>query len=113
MDSQPEINQRMRAIIVDWLIEVHQKNCAKSRDSYRYLVVTTTSRRELQLGISAMLIASKYEEIWAPEVKRRLCVHLRQRLHSSAGYGNGIPTPYVRFIKVAVSDAQVTANVKY
>ncbi|PHT96001.1 hypothetical protein T459_03883, partial [Capsicum annuum] len=37
----------------------------------RYLAVETASRRELQLvGISAMLIASKYEETWAPEVKR-------------------------------------------
>ncbi|PHT63440.1 G2/mitotic-specific cyclin-2 [Capsicum annuum] len=36
-----------------------------------YLAVETASRRELQLvGISAVLIASKYEETWAPEVKR-------------------------------------------
>ncbi|PHU13217.1 Cyclin-B1-3 [Capsicum chinense] len=37
----------------------------------RYLSVETASRRELQLvGISAMIIAFKYEETWAPKVKR-------------------------------------------
>jgi len=76
MDSQPEINERMRSILIDWLIEVHQKFELNQETLYltinivdRYLAVTTTSRRELQLvGMSAMLIASKYEEIWAPEV---------------------------------------------
>lgn len=76
MDSQPEINEKMRSILIDWLIEVHQKFELNQETLYltinivdRYLAVTTTSRRELQLvGMSAMLIASKYEEIWAPEV---------------------------------------------
>lgn len=59
MDSQPEINEKMRAILVDWLIEVH--NIVD-----RYLASKSVMRRELQLvGISAMLMASKYEEIWA------------------------------------------------
>lgn len=76
IDSQPEINEKMRAILIDWLIEVHHKFELNPETLYltinivdRYLTVETSSRRELQLlGISAMLIASKYEEIWAPEV---------------------------------------------
>ncbi|XP_016554266.2 G2/mitotic-specific cyclin S13-6-like, partial [Capsicum annuum] len=41
----------------------------------RYLAVETASRRELQLvGISAMLIASKYEETWAPELNDFVCI---------------------------------------
>lgn len=76
MDSQPEINERMRAILVDWLIEVHHKFELTPETLYltlnivdRYLASTTVSRRELQLvGLSSMLMASKYEEIWAPEV---------------------------------------------
>jgi cyclin B len=40
----------------------------------RYLSLQPVLRRELQLvGIAAMLIASKYEEIWAPEVRPKLC----------------------------------------
>lgn len=86
MDSQPEISEKMRAILIDWLIEVHQKFELNPETLYltvnivdRYLAVTTTSRRELQLvGMSAMLIASKYEEIWAPEVDQQVqfCIAL-------------------------------------
>lgn len=66
----------MRAILIDWLIQVHHKFELSPETLYltinivdRYLATKTTLRKELQLlGISAMLIASKYEEIWAPEV---------------------------------------------
>lgn len=76
MDSQPEINDHMRAILVDWLVDVHRKFELSPETFYltiniidRFLAVKTVPRRELQLvGISAMLMASKYEEIWAPEV---------------------------------------------
>ena len=80
IDSQPEINEQMRAILVDWLVEVHTKFELSPETFYltiniidRFLAVKTIARRELQLvGISAMLTASKYEEIWAPEVKEKV-----------------------------------------
>ena len=76
MDSQPEINPSMRAILVDWLVDVHNKFELSPETFYltiniidRFLATKIVPRRELQLvGIGAMLIASKYEEIWAPEV---------------------------------------------
>ena len=76
MESQPEINEKMRAILIDWLIEVHHKFELNPETLYLtinivdwYVAVQTTLRKELQLvGMSAMLIASKYEEIWAAEV---------------------------------------------
>lgn len=35
----------------------------------RYLSIRNVSRKRLQLvGVTSMLIGSKYEEIWAPEV---------------------------------------------
>ena len=76
MDSQPEINSKMRSILMDWLTEVHRKFELMPETLYltinivdRYLSVKTVPRRELQLvGISSMLIACKYEEIWAPVV---------------------------------------------
>lgn len=66
----------MRMILIDWLIEVHRKFDLNPETLYltinivdRFLSLKQIRRRELQLvGISAMLIASKYEEIWAPEV---------------------------------------------
>lgn len=76
MIKQTDINAKMRSILVDWLIEVHRKFELTPETLYltinivdRFLSIMVVSRRELQLvGISSMLIASKYEEIWAPEV---------------------------------------------
>ncbi|KAL6988075.1 hypothetical protein U1Q18_013820 [Sarracenia purpurea var. burkii] len=77
MEMQPEINEKMRAILADWLIEVHNKFELTPETLYltlnivdRFLASNTlVLRKELQLvGIAAMLMASKYEEIWAPEV---------------------------------------------
>lgn len=80
MDSQAEVNEKMRAILTDWLVEVHNKFELMPETLYlavyifdRYLSLNTVIRRELQLvGIAAMLIACKYEEIWSPEVIQNL-----------------------------------------
>ena len=77
MKRQSDINEKMRAILVDWLIEVHLKFKLVSETLYltvnmidRYLEKEFVERSNLQLiGVTAMLIASKYEEIYAPEVK--------------------------------------------
>ena len=76
MGAQVEINAKMRAILADWLIEVHHKFELTPETLYltfhiidRYLSMDVVLRRDFQLGgVSAMLIASKYEEIWAPQV---------------------------------------------
>ncbi|KAG7468031.1 hypothetical protein MATL_G00138430 [Megalops atlanticus] len=71
-----EINERMRELLVDWLIQVHSRFQLLQETLYmtvaildRFLQVQPVSRRKLQLvGVTAMLIASKYEEMYAPEV---------------------------------------------
>jgi cyclin B len=76
MSSQADINERMRAILIDWIIEVHQRLTLMPETLYltvyiidQYLSLESVPRKELQLvGLSAMLIACKYEEIWAPLV---------------------------------------------
>lgn len=76
MNLQPNINAKMRAILVDWLIEVHRKFELMPESIYltvnimdRYLSKKAVPRNELQLvGMGSMLIACKYEEIWALEV---------------------------------------------
>ncbi|CAI5969436.1 unnamed protein product [Closterium sp. NIES-65] len=77
MSQQADINDKMRAILLDWLIEVHLKFKLMPETLFltanlidRYLSLAPVRRRNLQLvGVTAMLIASKYEEIWAPEVR--------------------------------------------
>lgn len=76
MPWQSHINEKMRMILIDWLVEVHNKFELLPETLYltidlvdRYLSTKVVSRKELQLiGISSMLLACKYEEIWAPEV---------------------------------------------
>ncbi len=66
----------MRAILIDWLVEVHLKFKLVPETLYltvslidRYLEKVEVHWEKLQLvGVTAMLIASKYEEIYAPEV---------------------------------------------
>lgn len=76
MHIQTDMNEKMRAILIDWLLEVHIKFELNPETLYltvniidRFLSVKAVPKRELQLlGISALLIASKYEEIWPPQV---------------------------------------------
>lgn len=82
MIKQKDINQKMRSILIDWLIEVHDKFKLQPQTLWlsinildRYLENVQILRSKLQLvGISALLIASKYEEIYPPEVKD--CVYI-------------------------------------
>ncbi|XP_025328427.3 G2/mitotic-specific cyclin-B2 isoform X2 [Canis lupus dingo] len=72
-----EINGRMRAILVDWLVQVHSKFRLLQETLYmciavmdRFLQVQLVSRKKLQLvGITALLLASKYEEMFSPNIE--------------------------------------------
>lgn len=77
MDQQRDINPRMRAILIDWLVEVHSKYRLHDETLWlavqivdRYLQTTQVMRNRLQLvGVASMLIAAKFEEIHPPEVR--------------------------------------------
>ncbi|CAG9318024.1 unnamed protein product [Blepharisma stoltei] len=77
MRRQHEINEGMRAILIDWVIEVHLKFKLLPETLYlavnlidRYLEIVNVSTSILQLiGVSALLIACKYEEIYFPDIK--------------------------------------------
>lgn len=76
LDGQ-DINGRMRAILVDWLVQVHAKFRLLQETLYmcvavmdRFLQVQPVSRKKLQLvGITALLVASKYEEMFSPNIE--------------------------------------------
>ena len=77
MSNQSDINHRMRAILIDWLIDVHLKYKLVPQTMYiavnlidKYLEKNETNRAKLQLvGVTAMFIACKYEEIYPPDLK--------------------------------------------
>lgn len=76
MDGQAVINGKMRSILVDWLVAVHMKYHLRLETLFltvniidRYLCVKPVARKKLQLlGVVAMLIAAKFEEIDPPRV---------------------------------------------
>ena len=129
MGSQTEVNPKMRAILTDWLVEVTHKFELMPESMYltiyvidRFLSLQAVPRRELQLvGIAAMLIACKYEEIWAPEVNdfisiadnsysRQQILSMEKNILNSMAWNLTVPTPYVflvRFAKAAGSDKEL------
>lgn len=76
MSKQSSVNTKMRAILVDWLIDVHKRYKLRPESLYlaislldRYLECRITPRRQLQLvGVTALLIAAKFEEIYPPQI---------------------------------------------
>ncbi|KAL0438125.1 UNVERIFIED_CONTAM: Cyclin-A1-1 [Sesamum latifolium] len=74
---QKDINASMRAILIDWLVEVAEEYRLVPDTLYltvnyidRYLSGNVMDRQRLQLlGVACMMIASKYEEICAPQVE--------------------------------------------
>jgi len=76
MKNQKELNEKMRSILIDWIIDVHYKFGFTDETLFmtvsiidRYLTVTQIKRSNFQLlGITALLIASKHEEIDLPKV---------------------------------------------
>lgn len=77
LEAQPDINAKMRAILIDWLVEVHMKYKLKTETLFlavniidRFLAKRPIQRKKLQLvGVTGMLIAAKFEEIYPPEVR--------------------------------------------
>jgi G2/mitotic-specific cyclin-B, other len=88
MSEQKHINPMMRSILVDWLIEVHMKFRLTPETLYlcvniidRYCSHAEIDRKKLQLvGVTALLLACKYEEIYPPEV--RDCVYITDRAYT-------------------------------
>ena len=77
MTRQTEINDKMRSILIDWLIDVHFKFGFTDETLFmtisiidRYLSICKISRTNFQLlGIAALMIACKHEEIDLPKIK--------------------------------------------
>ncbi|KAG1654532.1 hypothetical protein FOA52_008537 [Chlamydomonas sp. UWO 241] len=123
MKKQVDINEKMRAILVDWLSEVHLKFKLAPETMFlsvnlidRFLEKKQVTRRNLQLvGVTAMLIASKYEEIWAPEVRdfvyisdkaytREQILECEHTMLNVLGFNLTLPTYYnflSRYLKAA------------
>ncbi|KEG12071.1 putative cyclin [Trypanosoma grayi] len=89
MANQSEITEKMRMILVDWLVDVVTKFRLHAETYYlavdivdRYLGAKGIGRARLQLvGITAILLSAKHEEIWPPGIKD--CVFICANTYSA------------------------------
>lgn len=112
MKKQPDINASMRSILVDWLVEVAEEYKLHSETLYlavnyidRFLSYMSVVRGKLQLvGTAAMFLASKYEEIYPPDIgefvyitddtyTKRQVIRMEHLILKVLGFDLSLPTP--------------------
>jgi len=130
------VNSRMRAVLMDWLVDVHtQYNfsaetlylCNKLMDRV-LLADRHISRTDLQLvGITSLLLAAKYEEVYVPSIRdfSVICdgafstTQIRQmecRIMKTVHFDLSSPQPCFflrRYSKAAKADVKLHALAKY
>ncbi|KAL8168319.1 hypothetical protein V2J09_009818 [Rumex salicifolius] len=129
MTQQFDINEKMRAILIDWLIEVHYKFELREETLFltvnlidRFLAKQSVVRKKLQMvGLIAMLLACKYEEVSVPVIEdlifisdkaytRKELLEMEKLVLTTLQFNMSLPTPYVfltRFLKAAESDKKL------
>ncbi|KAM0055181.1 putative cyclin domain-containing protein [Helianthus debilis subsp. tardiflorus] len=129
LTQQSDINEKMRAILIDWLIEVHHKFDLQHETLFltvnlidRFLAMQCVVRKKLQLvGLVAMLLACKYEEVSVPVVddlvfisdkaySRSDILEMEKLMLNTLEFNISVPTPYVflkRYLKAAQSDSKL------
>ncbi|KAJ8401782.1 hypothetical protein AAFF_G00377530 [Aldrovandia affinis] len=117
MQKQPDLNQDMRGILVDWMVEVQENFELNHETLYlavkltdHYLSCTVVMRESLQLiGSTSMLIASKFEERCPPCIddflyicddayKREELIAMEINILQALKFDINIPVPY-RFLR--------------
>jgi hypothetical protein len=118
--AQPQLSNRMRAVLIDWLIEVHQKFKLHTETMFatvglidRYLAqAPPIARNKLQLvGITAMFVAAKYEEIFAPECgdfvfisdsayEKQELLKMEAKMLATLGFHLTAPSPHVFLLRL-------------
>ncbi|THG10438.1 hypothetical protein TEA_003236 [Camellia sinensis var. sinensis] len=134
MAIQTEITPEMRGILINWLIEVHLKFDLMQETLYltvtlldQYLSLVTIKKNEMQLvGLTALLLASKYEDFWHPRVldlisisvesyTRDQMLGMEKAMLKKLKFRLNAPTPYMfmlRFLKASQSDAKVCGELR-
>ncbi|XP_057799552.1 cyclin-A2-1-like [Salvia miltiorrhiza] len=126
---QRDITQRMRSILIDWLVEVTEEYGLVPDTLYltvnlidRFLSENYIDKKKLQLlGVTCMLISSKYEEICAPRVEefcfitdntytKEEVVHMESRVLNFLRFQLSVPT-VKKFLRRFIQAAQASYKV--
>ncbi|KAL9308286.1 Cyclin-B1-5 [Arabidopsis thaliana] len=112
MHIQTEMNEKMRAILIDWLLEVHIKFELNLETLYltvniidRFLYVKAVPKRELQVNDLVYVTDNAYSSRQILVMKKAILGNLEWYLT--------IPTQYVFlfcFIKASISDPEVSTS---
>ncbi|TYJ52412.1 hypothetical protein B9479_006987 [Cryptococcus floricola] len=135
MDNQAELEWKMRQILMDWIIEVHSKFRLLPETLFiatnlvdRFLSKRVISLVKFQLvGLTALFIASKYEEVCCPGVEHFLkmsdggytleeLLKAERYMLSTLGFDMSYPNPlnFIRRISKADGyDIQTRTVAKY
>ncbi|KAK9844783.1 hypothetical protein WJX74_006805 [Apatococcus lobatus] len=123
---QRDIQPNMRAILMDWIVEVAAEYKLVSDTLFlaasyvdRYLSCRAIDRTELQLvGVAALFLAAKYEEIYPPQLNdfvfvaastytREQILEMESNMLDALGFQLTAPTPklfFRRFLRAAAAD---------
>uniref|UniRef100_A0A1J3HEK3 Putative cyclin-B3-1 n=2 Tax=Noccaea caerulescens TaxID=107243 RepID=A0A1J3HEK3_NOCCA len=129
LSSQSGVSPVTRGILINWLIEVHFKFDLMHETLYltmnlldRYLSQVPVQKSEMQLiGLTALLLASKYEDYWHPRIKdlisisaesytREQILGMERTMLKQLKFRLNEATPYVfmlRFLKAAQSNKKL------
>ncbi|XP_019094225.1 PREDICTED: putative cyclin-B3-1 isoform X5 [Camelina sativa] len=129
LSAHTEVSPVTRGILINWLIEVHFKFDLMHETLYltmnlldRYLSQVPIRKNEMQLiGLTALLLASKYEDYWHPRIKdlisisaesytRQQILGMERIMLKELKFRLNAPTPYVfmlRFLKAAQSNKKL------
>jgi len=135
MEKQVDLNAKYRTIMVDWMAEVVVKFGLLTETFFlsvniidRFLQHKAVARTRFQLvGIAAMLIASKFEEIYTPKVDdfiyitanaytREDLLKMEKMILMTLDFNLNIPSPLHflrRFSKAANSNVKIHTLSKY
>uniref|UniRef100_A0A8C0QUX6 G2/mitotic-specific cyclin-B1 n=1 Tax=Canis lupus dingo TaxID=286419 RepID=A0A8C0QUX6_CANLU len=105
-----EVTGNMRAILIDWLVQVQMKFRLLQETMYmtlsiidRFMQNNCVPKKMLQLvGVTAMFIASKYEEMYPPEIGD----FMEMKILRSLNFGLGRPLP-LHFLRRAPKIGEV------
>jgi G2/mitotic-specific cyclin-B, other len=136
LTSHRHINESMRSVLIDWIAEVHFKFKLASETLYltvniidRYLEQVhdiTTSKLQL-IGVTALLLASKVEDIYPPELKElayitssayttKDIIQMESQIAGVLNFNFTVPTVYTfisRFLKAAHADKMMVQTACY
>lgn len=135
MPKQPHISKWMRALLVDWMVEIQESFELNHETLYLAVKIVDIylSRAEVQkdslqlLGAAALFIASKYDERVPPTVddfqyicdgayQRREMILMEITVFKEIGYDLGIPLSYRflrRYARVNRIDMKVLTLARY